>query len=69
MDFEKKLKKLEDLVEIMESGDLSLDKALKSFEDGIKLSRECNEELEKAEQKVKVLLGVDADGKAETGDF
>lgn len=69
MDFEKKLKKLEDLVEVMESGDLSLDKALKSFEDGIKLSRECNEELEKAEQKVKVLLGVDADGNAETEDF
>ena len=69
MDFEKKLKKLEDLVATMESGDLNLNKALKNFEEGVKLSRDCHKELEEAEQKVKLLISVDSDGKAKTKDF
>ncbi len=69
MDFEKKLSRLEEIVSKMESGDLSLEDSLKSFEEGVKLSRECNQQLSQAEQKVKVLLSVDANGEAETDDF
>lgn len=69
MDFEKKLSRLEELVGKMESGDLSLEDSLKFFEEGVKLSRECNAQLAAAEQKVKVLLSVDAGGKAVTEDF
>ena len=56
MDFEKKLARLEEIVAKMEVGDLSLEDSLKSFEEGVKLSRECNSQLSQAEQKVKVLI-------------
>lgn len=69
MEFEKKLNRLEEIVAKMESGEMTLDESLKSFEEGVKLSRECNEELNKAEQKVKLLLKVDQKGNAETQDF
>ena len=65
MDFEKKLTELEQIVEKMEAGELSLDDSLKSFEKGVKLSRECHEALNKAELKVKKLLNKDG----ETEDF
>jgi exodeoxyribonuclease VII small subunit len=54
--FEESLTNLENLVEAMEAGDLSLEEALKAFEQGIKLTRECQQALEQAEQKVQVLL-------------
>lgn len=69
MDFEKKLGRLEEIVGKMESGDLSLEDSLKMFEEGVKLSRECNTQLMAAEQKVKVLLSMDAQGNATTDDF
>lgn len=69
MDFEKKLTRLEEIVAKMESGDLSLEDSLKFFEEGVKLSRECNTQLSQAEQKVKTLLSVDAAGVAKTEDF
>ena len=69
MDFEKKLARLEEIVAKMEAGDLSLEDSLKSFEEGVKLSRECNAQLSQAEQKVKTLLSVDASGAAVTEDF
>lgn len=69
MEFEKKLKRLEDIVEKMESGDLSLDDSMKLFEEGVKMSRECQAQLTVAEEKVKLLLSVDADGNALTRDF
>ena len=53
---EKSLADLEDLVEELESGDLPLEKAMKKFEDGIKLTRGCQAALTDAEQKVEVLL-------------
>jgi exodeoxyribonuclease VII small subunit len=68
MDFEKKLTRLEEIVTKMESGDLSLEDSLKLFEEGIKHSRECHKQLTEAEEKVKVLLKVDA-GQAVTEDF
>lgn len=69
MDFEKKLARLEEIVTKMEGGDLTLEDSLKFFEEGVKLSRECNTQLAQAEQKVKLLLSVDASGQAATEDF
>ena len=56
IDFEKALDQLETLVEDMENGDLSLEDSLKAFEQGIKLTRECQAALNQAEQKVQMLI-------------
>ncbi len=56
IDLEKALSDLEELVEELESGDLPLEKAMKKFEEGIKLTRNCQSALKDAEQKVEVLL-------------
>ena len=56
INLEKSLSELETLVEELESGDLPLDKAMKKFEQGIKLTRNCQSALKDAEQKVEVLL-------------
>ena len=53
---EKSLAELEELVEELESGDLPLEKAMKKFEEGIKLTRGCQTALQEAEQKVEILL-------------
>ncbi len=53
---EKSLADLEALVEELESGDLPLEKAMKKFEEGIKLTRGCQTALKEAEQKVEILL-------------
>ena len=55
-DFEKALEELEELVSSMEDGELSLEGSLQAFEKGIKLTRECQAALKKAEQKVRVLI-------------
>ena len=54
--FEDSLSKLERLVEQMEDGEFSLEESLKAFEEGIKLTRECQQALKKAEQKVQMLI-------------
>ena len=69
MKFEEALKKLEENVEQLETGDLQLEKALEVFENGIKMSRICSKKLEEAEQKVELLLGVSNDGEAQTTLF
>jgi exodeoxyribonuclease VII small subunit len=56
VNLEKSLADLEALVEELESGDLPLDKAMKKFEQGIKLTRGCQAALKDAEQKVEILL-------------
>jgi exodeoxyribonuclease VII small subunit len=53
---EKSLEELEALVTRLESGDLSLEQALKEFERGVKLTRTCQAALKEAEQKVEILL-------------
>ena len=58
-EFEKHLSELESLVEKMESGSLSLEDSLKAFEQGIKMTRECQTALDTAEQKVKMLIEQD----------
>jgi len=55
-DFETALKRLEEIVEKHETGELSLDSALELFEEGIKLSRFCHTKLEQAERRVEILL-------------
>lgn len=69
MDFEKKLGRLEEIVQKMEKGDLSLEDSLKFFEEGVRLSRECHKSLSEAEQKVKTLVGFDDQGRPVTKDF
>ncbi|MDM8515129.1 exodeoxyribonuclease VII small subunit [Desulfobacterales bacterium HSG16] len=54
--FEKAIKQLEQIVNDLETGDLPLEKALKKFEDGVTLSKFCNEQLDKTEKKVTLLL-------------
>ncbi|HJM14892.1 MAG TPA: exodeoxyribonuclease VII small subunit [SAR86 cluster bacterium] len=56
INFEKALEELEGIVEKLESGDLSLENSLKSFEKGIKLARQCQEQLSKAELQVQKLI-------------
>ena len=56
INFEKAMEELEGIVEDLESGDLSLENSLKSFEKGIKLARQCQEQLSKAELQVQKLI-------------
>ena len=60
-DFEAALEELEELVSSMEDGELSLEESLQAFENGIKLTRECQAALKNAEQKVQVLLNKNGD--------
>jgi exodeoxyribonuclease VII small subunit len=55
-DLEKSLADLENIVQQLEAGDLPLEDALKQFEKGVKLTRDCQTALQAAEQRVKVLL-------------
>ena len=55
IDFEKHLSQLESLVNDMEQGNLSLEESLKAFESGIKMTRDCQQALKEAEQKVELL--------------
>ncbi|HAB06820.1 MAG: exodeoxyribonuclease VII small subunit [Alloalcanivorax venustensis] len=56
---EQSLDSLEALVERMESGELTLEESLQAFEQGVKLTRECQQALSQAEQKVRILLEQD----------
>ena len=67
IDFEKSLIELENLVQQMEQGDLTLENSLQYFEHGIKLVRTCQEALQRAEQKVEKLL--EKNGRIEIAPF
>ena len=67
-DFERSLARLEEVVRRLESPQLSLDDAMKLFEEGIALSRECQKQLEEAEGRVEILLKK-ADGKLSAQPF
>ena len=64
-DFERSLDELEQLVAKMEGGELSLDESLASFERGIGLFRHCQQSLQQAELRVRLLLDPDAPDRAE----
>jgi exodeoxyribonuclease VII small subunit len=57
LDFEKAMAELEALVASLERGDLPLEESLKAFERGVSLTRQCQQALAAAEQKVEMLLG------------
>ena len=59
--FEQALQELEQVVESLEQGDLSLDEALQQFARGVELSRSCQKVLEQAEQRVEQLLAPDGE--------
>lgn len=67
-DFERSLARLEEVVRKLESPQLSLDDAMKLFEEGVGLSRECQRQLEEAEGRVEILLKK-ADGKIAAEPF
>ena len=62
--FEEALEELERLVSSMEEGELSLEDSMTAFEKGIKLTRECQTALQKAEHKVQILLNESGDTQA-----
>lgn len=66
--FEASLEALEQIVRQLESGDLPLEKSLELFEQGIRLSRECQERLSQAERRIEVLLR-DNQGRPVVGAF
>ncbi len=65
--FEESLQRLETIVGELEKGDVSLDRALELFDEGMKLSGSCRQELEAAEGKVEILLK--RDGKLQPEAF
>ena len=60
-DFETSLERLEEIVECLETGDLSLEQSLKQFEEGVSLTRACQTALTDAEQTIKVLTEKNAE--------
>ena len=73
IDFEKSLAKLEQVVEKLESGEQPLEEALKLFEEGINLTRGCQQALKEAEEKITILTKQNDDWLPESeesvGDF
>lgn len=67
--FETAFSQLQELVKRLEGGSLSLEESLKSFEEGVRLTRYCQESLSVAEQKVEQLMKIGADGKVQTKSF
>ncbi len=68
MTFEEALHRLEEIVHILEEGNSPLEQSLSVFDEGIRLVKFCNEKLDTAEQKVKLLL-VGEDGSVSAEDF
>jgi exodeoxyribonuclease VII small subunit len=56
MTFEKAMKKLEEIVQELEAGQLSLEESLKKFQEGVKLSKFCSSKLDETEKKITLLL-------------
>jgi exodeoxyribonuclease VII small subunit len=55
-DFESALKSLDEIVVQLEAGDLTLDRSLELFEEGVRISRFCSAQLDEAERKVEILM-------------
>ena len=66
--FEENMENLEKIVEELEKGNLNLDDSVSKFEEGIKISKECNKILEDAEKKITILLNEDGNIKEEKFD-
>ena len=59
LNFEDLMKKLEDITNKLEKESLSLDESVELFEQGMKISKECNSKLENAEKRISILLDTD----------
>ena len=66
--FEESMKKLENIVNELENGNLNLDESVKKFEDGMKIAKQCNNILEDAEKKITILLEKNGELKEENFD-
>ena len=66
--FEENMEKLEKIVADLEKGDLDLDESVKKFEQGINISKKCDEILKNAEKKITILLNEDNNIKEENFD-
>ena len=69
LSFEAALEELQAVVKRLEGGELSLEQALLQFEQGVRLTRTCQEKLATAEQKVELLMKANADGSTDTQPF
>ena len=67
--FEAAIKRLTEIVQLLERGDLPLEESLRLFEEGVKLSRISQARLDAAEKRVEQLLSVDDRGRATTAPF
>lgn len=67
--FEAAVKRLSEIVQTLERGDLPLEESLRLFEEGVKLSRASQEKLDSAQKRVEELLGFERDGKPRTSSF
>lgn len=63
--FEESMAKLEEIVTELENGNLNLDESVNKFEEGMKISKQCNKILEEAEKKITILLEKDGEIKEE----
>lgn len=63
--FEEQIQNLENIVAELEKGDLNLDDSVSKFEEGMKISKECNKILENAEKKISILINQDGEIKEE----
>jgi exodeoxyribonuclease VII small subunit len=67
--FEDGIKRLSEIVQTLERGDLPLEESLRLFEEGVSLSRASQEQLDSAQKRVEELLGFERDGKPRTTPF
>jgi exodeoxyribonuclease VII small subunit len=67
--FEDALQRLEEIVHALEEGDIGLNESLERYEEGIKLLRQSYELLQRAERRIELLSGVDAEGNPITQPF
>jgi exodeoxyribonuclease VII small subunit len=67
--FEAAIKRLTEIVQTLERGDMPLEESLRLFEEGVKLSRVSQERLDTAEKRVEELLAVDEQGRPRTAPF
>lgn len=67
--FEAALEQLQTAVKRLESGELTLEEALKQFEEGVRLTRVCQDHLSSAEQKVELLIKASTDGQVALQPF
>ncbi len=61
MKFEKALERLQEIVEILEEGNIDIEKSLEFYEEGINLIKQCSSKLKKIENKIALLNEIDED--------